>query len=295
VPGKGCGRLGNTVVGEFNRLVNIRINRSVNTWGSVRRIQGCYCPLVMEPSKRDESKICGQHACRAIFAQRPQDIIRVFVSDTMTQEFGSLLKFCAEHKMAYRLVGDAELEKVSGARHHEGICIVAQAQEPVALADLLSQAGPGLILALDGVGNPHNIGTLLRTAAHFGARAVLVGGPLRKLSSAAYRTAEGAAEHVGVVFAEDLSPLLRQCSEAGYTVCATSSHKGQDLYANPLPERTCILLGAERDGLSPGLMQDADLRLCIPGTSAVESLNVASSAAVFLAEHWRSHATPTSP
>ncbi len=258
-------------------------------------MMGCYCALAMdstrdsEPTKRNESKICGQHACRAIFAQRPKDIIRVFVNETMTQEFGTLLKYCAEHKMAYRLVGNAELEKVSGARHHEGICIVAQAPEPVVLADLLSKDGPGLFLALDGVGNPHNIGTLLRTAAHFGACGVLIGGPLRKLSSAAYRTAEGAAEHVGVFFAEDLSPLLRQCSAAGYSVCATSSHGGQDLYEKDLPARTCILLGAERDGLSPSLMKDADLRLCIAGTSAVESLNVASSAAVFLAEHWRTH------
>ena len=244
----------------------------------------------MDEIKREESKICGQHACRAIFAQRPQDIIRVFVSEKMTRDFGSLLKFCAENKMAYRVVGDAELEKVSGARHHEGICIVAHAKEPVVLADLLSKEGPGFILALDGVGNPHNIGTLLRTAAHFGARAVLIGGPLRKLSSAVYRTAEGAAEHVGAVFAEDLGPLLRQCSDAGYSVCATSSHKGQDLYEKGLPARSCILLGAERDGLSPALMQNADIALCIPGTSAVESLNVASSAAVFLAEHWRSHA-----
>jgi TrmH RNA methyltransferase len=216
--------------------------------------------------------------------------VRVFVSDKMTQQFGDLLKFCAEHHMAYRVVGEAELEKVSGARHHEGICVVARAKDTPSLSDVLTPPGPGLILALDEVSNPHNIGTLLRTAAHFGARAVLVGGPLRKLSSAAYRTAEGAAEHVDVLFTGDLAPLLAKCSKAGFAVCATSSHKGRDLYAEPMPERSCVLLGAERTGLSETLMSQADQHLCIPGTSAVESLNVASSAAVFLAEHWRCHA-----
>ncbi|MCP4448606.1 MAG: tRNA/rRNA methyltransferase YfiF [Myxococcales bacterium] len=245
----------------------------------------------MESNKREESKICGKHASRAVFARRPGDIIRVFVSEKMTQEFGDLLKFCAQNHMAYRVAGEAELEKVSGARHHEGICVVANAPAPMVLADVVAAPGPGLILALDGVANPHNIGTLLRTAAHFGGRAVLVGGPLRRLSPAVYRTAEGAAEHVGVLLTDDLAPLLTQCSEAGFKVCATSSHKGRDLYEQALPPRMCILLGAERDGLSDALTATADQHLCIPGTSAVESLNVASSAAVFLAEHWRTQAS----
>ena len=243
----------------------------------------------MEPSKREESKICGRHASRAVFTTRPGDIVRVFVSDKKTQDFGDLLKYCAENRMPYRVVGDAELEKVSGARHHEGICVVAHAPPPAVLDEVLAAKGAGLVLALDGVSNPHNIGTLLRTAAHFGARAVLVGGPLKRLSAASYRTAEGAAEHVPVLFAADLGPMLGDCKKAGYSICATSSHKGRDLYEQALPSRCCVLLGAERTGLSDALMASADSHICIAGTSAVESLNVASSAAVFLAEHWRCH------
>jgi len=245
----------------------------------------------METSKREESKICGQHACRAVVASRPGDIVRVFVSDKKTQDFGDLLKFCAENHMTYRVVGDAELEKVSGARHHEGICIIAHAKEQHPLSELLADKRSGLLLALDGVSNPHNIGTLMRTSAHFGVKAVLVGGSLRRISSAIFRTAEGAAEHVPVYFADDLAPLVTEAREAGYAICATSSHKGRNLYEQEMPARACVVLGAERDGLSPALMNEADIHLCIPGTSAVESLNVASSAAVFLAEHWRAHHT----
>src|SRR5690606_4881379 len=127
---------------------------------------------------------------------------------------------------------------------------------------------------------PHNIGTLLRTAVHFGVRAVLIGGPLKRLSSAAYRTAEGAAEFVDVFFAADLRELLEPCREAGFEICATSSHQGQSLYQGELPARAVILLGAERDGLHESLMRGADRLLCIPGSEKVESLNVASSAAV---------------
>lgn len=239
--------------------------------------------------KADETKIYGQHACRTLFACRPFDIIRVLLDADSAKTFGELLKHCAAEHLPYRVVSREELEKVSGARHHEGICVVASPRRVPSLDEVLVEEGPGLILALDQVSNPHNVGTLLRTAAHFGVRAVLIGGKMRRLSSAAYRTAEGAAEYVDVIFEDDLGTMLDACKKAGFAVCATSSHKGVSLYEGALAPRSVIMLGAERDGLSAKLMQDADALLMIPGTAQVESLNVASSAAVLLAEHWRQH------
>lgn len=239
--------------------------------------------------KDGEMKIHGQHACRAVFECRPDDIVRVLLDRNMKPVFRELVDHCVAQRKTYRVVSTEELEKVSGARHHEGICIFALPKWSRDLEQILADEGPGLILALDQVGNPHNIGTLLRTAVHFGARAVILGGSLRRLSAAAYRTAEGAAEHIDVVFGEDLGPMMDACKKAGFQVCATSSHKGGSLYEQPLADRTVMLLGAERDGLSKTLMSSADRLLSIPGTSKVESLNVASSAAVLLAEHWRQH------
>ncbi len=239
--------------------------------------------------KRNETKIYGRHACQALFEKRKEDIVRVLFTEKGKDGFGELMKHCAEEHKPYRIVPQEELEKFSGARHHEGICMVAWPRETRSLEHILGDPGSGLILALDKVSNPHNIGTLLRTSAHFGVRAVLLGGALRRLSAAAYRTAEGAAETVDVFFDEDLEDVLDYCKESGFTVCATSSHQGKSLYKTKLPERCVIVLGAERDGLSSKLFQKADTLLSIPGSSAVESLNVASSAAVFLAEHWRQY------
>jgi TrmH RNA methyltransferase len=240
--------------------------------------------------KDGETKIHGQHAVRAVFEQRPDDIIRVLLDQKTKPAFRDLLDHCVAQRKTYRVVSSEELEKVSGARHHEGICIVTLPKWSRDLSQVLADPGPGLILALDKVGNPHNIGTLLRTAVHFGARAVILGGKLKRLSAAAYRTAEGAAEYIDVVFGEDLNTLMDECREAGFQVCATSSHKGSSLYEQDLPARAVILLGSERDGLSKSLMEEASRLISIPGSEKVESLNVASSAAVFLAEHWRLHA-----
>ncbi len=241
-------------------------------------------------SKHDETKIYGRHACRAVFRERPQDLVRALLTEKCASEFTDLLKFMAEQRMVYRLVPQEELDRFCDAQHHEGICIVTRAKWCPPLEDIVGAPGPGQILALDKVGNPHNIGTLLRTAVHFGVRAVLIGGPLRRLSSAAYRTAEGAAEFIDVYFAADLEEPLSVCKAGGFEICATSSHQGRSLYAGALPERAVILLGAERDGLQVSLMKGADHLLCIPGSEKVESLNVASSAAVLMAEHWRQHA-----
>lgn len=236
---------------------------------------------------RNESKIYGQHACLALFKQRPESIERVFLLEERRGLFRDVLRVCADRHRPYRIVPSEELEKISGTRHHEGICFVVTESIPRPLAEIVAEPGSQLVVALDGIGNPHNIGTLLRSAAHFGASAVLIGGEQKRLSAAAYRTAEGAAEYLEVLCMSSLFHALRQCRDSGFTICGTSSHEGDELFAAPLPTRMVLLLGAERDGLSADLLHDADRVLQIPGSGRVESLNVSSSAAVMMAEYWR--------
>lgn len=240
-----------------------------------------------------EIKICGQHACRAVFERRPDDILRVFLTEPLVQPFGDQLRACAQARRPYRVVADAELERIAASRHHEGICVVARPRPKQQLATLLRAPGPAVVLALEGIGNPHNLGALLRTGAHFGVRAALVAGSARRLSAAAHRTAEGAAEWLDITFPDDLQRALDTCRKHGFTVCATSSHKGQQLFQQPLPERAVVLLGAERTGLSAPSLKRADRLLRIPGTGHVESLNVSVASAVILAELWRQHRTRT--
>jgi TrmH RNA methyltransferase len=95
-----------------------------------------------------------------------------------------------------------------------------------------------------------------------------------------------------VVGTPDLGAALETCRRTGFVVCASSSHEGRDLYPEPLPSRAVVLLGSEGEGVPRALLQRADLTLRIPGTGAVESLNVASAASVILAELWRQNRYP---
>ena len=145
-------------------------------------------------------------------------------------------------------------------------------------------AGPCCALWLDGVGNPHNLGAMLRSAAHFGASAMLL--PKQStlaLSGAAARVAEGGAEAVPFVRLGRDDNAIAQLRGAGFALAATVVRGGADLFAAPLPRRLVYVLGAEGEGMDSGLASACDLRLSIPGTGAVESLNVASATAGLLA------------
>jgi TrmH RNA methyltransferase len=241
-------------------------------------------------ARAGEVKVHGQHACRALYARRAADILRVYVTREAATPFGDLLRACAEMRRPYRLVSAEELERITDSRHHEGICVVARPRPTATLQEILRAPGAAWLLGLGGVSNPHNTGAIIRSAAHFGARAVLLGGGEPRLPPAAHRTAQGGAEWVDVLALPAPGPALDAVRAAGFTVCATSSHGGADLLRTALPARALVLLGAEAEGLPPALARAADLTLRIAGTGHVESLNVAAAAAVVLAELWRQHA-----
>jgi TrmH RNA methyltransferase len=232
-------------------------------------------------------RVCGRHACRALHERRPEEILRVYLVRELVEPFGDLLRTCARLRRPTRVVGADELERITESRHHEGICVVAAAPAARPLADVLRAPGPACLVALAGVANPHNTGAIVRTAAHFGVRAVLIEGEAKRLPPAVWRTAQGGAEWVDVVATPALGPALAEARRAGFTVCTTSSHGGTPLYEAALGPRVVLVLGAEDEGVAPALAAAADVTLCIPGSGHVESLNVAAATAVLLAEVWR--------
>jgi TrmH RNA methyltransferase len=106
------------------------------------------------------------------------------------------------------------------------------------------------------------------------------------VSGAAARVAEGGAEQVPLVRMDERDAALAQLRAAGFVLAATVVRDGQDLFAARLPQRLVYVMGAEGEGMDSALAASCDLRLSIPGTGAVESLNVAAATAVFLAQ-WK--------
>ncbi|MHB1993277.1 TrmH family RNA methyltransferase [Metallibacterium scheffleri] len=245
------------------------------------------------PMPEPEQRLVGVNACLAAFARRPQDLRKLWLVAERQRELRALLAWCVRQRIGYRIVAPDELQKLSASTHHEGVCAAFLRPQAPDLQTLLRAlpAGPALLLWLDGVGNPHNLGAILRSAAHFGVAAVLVpesGGAL--LSSAALRVAEGGAEAVPLLTVHAASAALAEVRAAGFAVAASTPHRARSIYAAPLPARALLALGTEGAGLDAAFIAAADVRLRIPGSGAVESLNVAAAAAVLAAEWFRCHA-----
>src|SRR5262249_34924990 len=109
------------------------------------------------------------------------------------------------------------------------------------------------------------------------------------LSGAAARVAEGGAESVDVLTLKDYAGDLGALERTGYKLIATSVRGGTDVYTAQMPRQAVVMFGSEAGGLSDALLRRAQERVRIPGTGAVESLNIASAVAVIAGEHWRRH------
>lgn len=227
---------------------------------------------------------------RALFEWRPEALRKLYLSEARIPQLQPLLKWCVAHRIGYRVVPEDDLRKLASSSHHEGVVADVLRQPELDLTAWLHDLAPGpeCALWLDGVGNPHNLGAILRSAAHFGVAAVLL--PRHSalaLSGAAARVAEGGAEALPFVRLGREGNAIAQLRGAGFQLAATVARDGDSVFSARLPERLVYVLGAEADGIDLDLAATCDLRLSIPGTGRVESLNVSAATAVLLGA-WRS-------
>lgn len=238
------------------------------------------------PVRGRELRIHGLNAVLAVFRHRPADLRKLYLAEERIPALKALLKWCVANRVGYRVVPEDDLRKLAASSHHEGVVADVRRVEPASLETWLAALpeGRACLLWLDGVGNPHNLGAILRSAAHFGVGAVLLpAGSELGLSGAAARVAEGGAEAVPMVRLPGAPLAMEALRAAGFTLAATVVEGGEGLFEAALPERLVYVLGAEGEGMDRGLAARCDLQLSIPGTGAVESLNVAAATAVLLA------------
>ena len=236
----------------------------------------------------DELRLYGWNAVQALFEHRPQALRKLYLTEALIPRMQPVLKWCVANRVGYRVVEDGDLNKLAATTHHEGLVADVLRAPMLDLEEWLATLPadkPVLALWLDGVGNPHNFGAILRSAAHFGVAGLLLPPEATlALSGAAARVAEGGAEAVPLVRLPELPEAMAQLRAAGLSLAATLVDGGEDLFASALPARLVYVMGAEGEGMDRALAQDCDHQVSIPGTGAVESLNVASATAVLLAQ-----------
>lgn len=243
--------------------------------------------MVMSKKDNAEMRIYGENACLSVFKKRPQDIIQFFLTAEKLKKWSSVTKYCAQNKKAYHLVTREEIEKMTKATHHEDVCMVIKKLPTRTLAQYLkNKKGHSLLLALENVSNPHNIGAIIRSAAHFGVDGIILSEGKSSDTASAIRTSEGGSEYVEVFEEKNFHRMLDLLFKNKYQIITTSSHAKSSLYETKWGANTVIVFGEEANGVSPEI-QGLGTAIKIPGTDHVESLNVSVAAAVILSDYYQ--------
>jgi len=241
-------------------------------------------PRRPNPAARPEEELLrvgGLPAVQALFERGAARVERLFFTPERRRD---ATPFCATlsrmHK-PYREVGVEELAKIAGTQLHGGIVALARPKPVLEFDPGIENAR--LLLVLDGVGNPHNFGAIVRTAAFFGLDRVVISGSKAQAgpSAAAHRVAEGGLEFVDVYRANNLPAALRRLRPR-YRVVGTALGKGSPLVTLPRDKPIALVLGNEEKGLDAATLAVCDTLLTLPGSGAVQSLNVAATAAILI-------------
>ena len=252
----------------------------------------------MKNTQKKELAVCGLNAVKALAAVHGDKIRRLYFNDEHRFDFGDLCKQMAARKAPYNLVQNEDLEKLCGSVHHQGV--VAMMEEP-RIVTLNTDITDGWLhrkesaILLDRVGNANNLGAIVRSAAFFGFKNIII--PIDEaqssITTSSYRVAQGGMEYVNIYCIHSITRLLQAMKgkmvRFGTDVTADEPVSAIGMLRKGKP--ALIVLGNEEHGISKDVRQHCDYVVTIPygaGDRQLESLNVAQASAIILYECSRS-------
>jgi 23S rRNA (guanosine2251-2'-O)-methyltransferase len=222
----------------------------------------------------------GAHAVREALSARRRKLLTLYATETSAPRIEEAARAA---DVPLRIVDARELTRRLGEEAvHQGLLLEARALPEADISDIENKSG--IVLVLDQITDPHNVGAILRTAAAFAVDALVVTerhSP--EFTGVLAKAASGALEHVTIVSVVNLARALEQLAEQGYSAVGLDSGGDGSLETLPLAKPLALVLGAEGKGLRRLTRERCDVvaRLDMPG--AIKSLNVSNACAVALA------------
>jgi 23S rRNA (guanosine2251-2'-O)-methyltransferase len=223
-------------------------------------------------------------------------VVRVKVGPRHDARLERVLTLAASTKVPVDRVDPAVLDRASGQGAHQGIVAELTAARDLSVEDLVrTAAGPALVVVLDGIEDPHNVGAIVRTVDAAGAHGVVR--QTRRaaaLDAAAAKASAGAVAHVPIVDVVNIARAIEELKALHVWIVGLAGDAAQPYDALDLTQPTAIVLGAEGSGLRRLVRESCDFTASIPMSGQVESLNVSVAAGVVLFEAARQRrATPS--
>jgi 23S rRNA (guanosine2251-2'-O)-methyltransferase len=220
----------------------------------------------------------GRHAVAAALDNPARKVLRAWA----TREGAAAMQFPGDVPLTFADVADLG-RLVPQDAPHQGLVIEVEPLEDVWLGDMLDAPERAVLLVLDQVTDPHNVGAILRSAAAFGAVGIITQDRHSPPESGALaKAASGALERMPWARVVNLARALEEIGEAGFWRIGLAGEAEMDLKDALGPPRIALVLGAEGPGLRPNTREHCDALARLPISGAVESLNVSNAAAVAL-------------
>jgi 23S rRNA (guanosine2251-2'-O)-methyltransferase len=242
------------------------------------------------------TQVEGRQAVRELLLARRRRVHQVLVSEATTGPLADLAELARTGGVPVHAVGRARLDAVATTDAHQGVVATAEPVTPVELEALMRPAdgGRALLVVLDGVTDPHNLGAVLRSALCAGATGVVLARHrAAHLTAAAMKAAAGAVEHLPIAVVGGIPAALSTLNEAGVWTAGLDAGGTTSLWAlDVATEPVALVLGAEGTGLSRLALARCEVTVQIPMLGPLASLNVSAAAALACFEVARRRGTP---
>lgn len=251
-----------------------------------------YIPESSSNEQESTDFVYGRHAVREAL-QQPERVNKLWVQEALSgKEITPIIDLAKKHRIQIQNVPKAKLQDLVGEVVHQGVVASIAAYEYATLEDVFEKAQEKnedpFILILDGIEDPYNLGSILRTADATGVHGIII--PKRRsvsLTSTVAKASTGAIEHVPVVRVTNLTQTIEQLKERGVWVFGTDM-KGTDYRQWNTKGPIAIVMGNEGKGVSRIVKDTVDEMITIPMTGHVQSLNASVASALMMYEVFRS-------
>lgn len=225
----------------------------------------------------------GRNCVKEVLRYSPERIIKIFTANPDSE-----LKMLSEnHHIPLTIVDKGELSRMVNSDSHQSIAALLKDKPSLSLDDYLKSSQKkesDLVLLLDSINDPQNLGALLRAAECFGVGAVMWSKNRGcDITPTVSKASVGATELVDIVKISNLVEAAKTLKEEGYQVIAAEVGKeAHSLYQFNFPAKAALIVGSEGPGVRPLLSKQADHQVYIPMLGTIDSLNVSQATAVFL-------------
>lgn len=233
--------------------------------------------------------VAGRNAVKEVLRSE-RDINKIFIQEGANKnQLQDIIKLAKERRVVVQTVPKHKLDGLTDVQH-QGVVAMTAAHEYVSLKSLatLGSNSNNHLIVLDGLEDPHNLGSILRTADATGFKGVII--PKHRsvtLNSTVAKTSTGAIEHIPVARVTNINQALDELKDNGYWIVGTDGDSRDDYRTIPGDVNLAIIIGSEGKGISKKTLEKCDFKVHIPMVGQITSLNASVSAALLMYEVYR--------